>query len=316
MRLADESVCIGPPPAAKSYLNIPVDHRRGRDHRRRGDPPGLRLPRPRTPLRRDRRGARLHLHRPQARAHPDDGRQDQRQAGGRASRHAGGARLRRRRGRPRPRRSRPPQEIGFPVLIKAAAGGGGRGMTVVRDRRRAATRPSPRPQRGRAPPSATTAVYMEKLPRPAAPHRGAGPRRQPRQRRATWASATARCSAATRRCSRRPPRPVLDAATRAEIGEVRRRRAMRELGYRSVGTIEFLYEDGEFYFIEMNTRLQVEHPVTELITGIDLVREQIRIAAGAAARLHPEGRASSRATPSSAGSTPRTRAPSCPRPAR
>jgi acetyl-CoA carboxylase biotin carboxylase subunit len=75
------------------------------------------------------------------------------------------------------------------------------------------------------------------------------------------------------------PSPVIDQATRDRIGKLCAD-AMRKLGYKSLGTIEFLYQDGEFFFIEMNTRLQVEHPVTELVTGIDLVREQIRIAAG------------------------------------
>ena len=75
------------------------------------------------------------------------------------------------------------------------------------------------------------------------------------------------------------PSPALNAAQREEIGGVCAR-AMAELGYVGVGTIEFLYENGGFYFIEMNTRIQVEHPVTEMITGIDLVNEQIKIAAG------------------------------------
>ena len=75
------------------------------------------------------------------------------------------------------------------------------------------------------------------------------------------------------------PSPALDAKGRDQIGKVVVE-AIRKIGYLGVGTIEFLYENGEFFFIEMNTRLQVEHPVTEMITGIDLVREQIRIAAG------------------------------------
>lgn len=73
--------------------------------------------------------------------------------------------------------------------------------------------------------------------------------------------------------------PALNAGQREEIGRTVTD-AMREIGYRGVGTVEFLYEEGRFYFIEMNTRLQVEHPISEMVTGIDLVREQIRIAAG------------------------------------
>jgi acetyl-CoA carboxylase biotin carboxylase subunit len=76
------------------------------------------------------------------------------------------------------------------------------------------------------------------------------------------------------------PSPALNAEQRARIGKIAAD-AMRTMGYKSAGTIEFLFQDGEFYFIEMNTRLQIEHPVTEMITGIDLVREQIRVAAGA-----------------------------------
>ena len=75
------------------------------------------------------------------------------------------------------------------------------------------------------------------------------------------------------------PSPIISPHQRKGMGE-RVRKAMSEMGYRGAGTIEFLYEEGEFYFIEMNTRLQVEHPVTEMISDIDLVREQIRVASG------------------------------------
>ena len=104
--------------------------------------------------------------------------------------------------------------------------------------------------------------------------------------RSTWASATARCSAATRRSSRRRRRPGISLRALTRIGE-RCADACRKIGYRGAGTFEFLYEDDEFFFIEMNTRVQVEHPVTEMITGIDIVQEQIRVAAGQKLRVPP-----------------------------
>ena len=93
------------------------------------------------------------------------------------------------------------------------------------------------------------------------------------------AAATAPCSAGTRRCSRRPRRRAFRAELVAEVGE-RCAEACRQIGYQGVGTFEFLFEDGDFSFIEMNTRVQVEHPVTEMTSGIDIVREGIRVAQG------------------------------------
>ena len=169
------------------------------------------------------------------------------------------------------------RRLGFPVLIKAVAGGGGRGMTVVRDA--AELRDAMRMARNEARLGfGDDRVYLEKfLDRPrhieiqvlADTHGHVvhlGERDCSLQRR-------------HQKVIEEAPSPVLDAAERSRIGMLVAD-AMRKLGYRGLGTVEFLWQDGEFYFIEMNTRVQVEHPVTELVTGIDLVREQIRVAAG------------------------------------
>ncbi|RMF16793.1 MAG: acetyl-CoA carboxylase biotin carboxylase subunit [Alphaproteobacteria bacterium] len=168
-------------------------------------------------------------------------------------------------------------DIGFPVLVKAAAGGGGRGMKVVREESELedairAARTEARAAFG------DDAVYLEKF----LDH----PRHIEIQILADTHGNVIHlgerdCSLQRRhqKVLEEAPSPVISAPERSEIAE-RTATAVRKMGYRGAGTVEFLYQDGRFYFIEMNTRLQVEHPVTEMITGIDLVRQQIRIAAG------------------------------------
>ncbi|MGI9271512.1 MAG: acetyl-CoA carboxylase biotin carboxylase subunit [Woeseiaceae bacterium] len=169
------------------------------------------------------------------------------------------------------------REIGYPIIIKASGGGGGRGMRVVHAEASLIAAITVTKAEARAAFN-NDVVYMEKFletPRHvefqvlADNHGNAvhlGERDCSMQRR-------------HQKVIEEAPAPGITEEQRQKIGE-RCVQACREIGYRSAGTFEFLYENGEFYFIEMNTRLQVEHPVTEMITGIDIVREQLRIAAG------------------------------------
>ncbi len=177
------------------------------------------------------------------------------------------------------------KQMGFPVLVKAAAGGGGRGMKVARtpedlDLAIKTARSEAKAAFG------DDSVYLEKyLTKPRhieiqvfgdgkgdAIHLGERDCSLQRRHQKIWEEA---------------PSPALNSEQRQKIGDTVRR-AMQKIKYRGAGTVEFLYEDGEFFFIEMNTRLQVEHPVTEMITGLDLVIEQIRIASGAPLTLKQE----------------------------
>ncbi len=168
------------------------------------------------------------------------------------------------------------REIGYPIIIKAAAGGGGRGMRVVHSEAAlinaiSLTRAEAQAAFG------SDVVYMEKYLE--------NPRHIEIQVLADQHGnaihlAERDCSMQRRhqKVVEEAPAPGITPEVRAEIGG-RCAEACRKISYRGAGTFEFLYENGEFYFIEMNTRIQVEHPVTEMITGVDLIKEQIRIAA-------------------------------------
>jgi acetyl-CoA carboxylase biotin carboxylase subunit len=167
--------------------------------------------------------------------------------------------------------------IGYPVIIKAASGGGGRGMKVVASEDQLETQMSQAGTEAKAAFGDAT-VYMEKY--------LGNPRHIEFQIFGDGEGNAIHlgerdCSLQRRhqKVLEEAPSPVITPEERDRMGGVVAK-AMADMGYRGAGTIEFLWEAGEFYFIEMNTRLQVEHPVTEAITGLDLVREQIRIAEG------------------------------------
>ncbi|TIV32589.1 MAG: acetyl-CoA carboxylase biotin carboxylase subunit, partial [Mesorhizobium sp.] len=176
-------------------------------------------------------------------------------------------------------------EIGYPVIIKASAGGGGRGMKVAHtEADLEVALQTAKSEAGAA--FGDDAVYIEKyLEKPRhievqvfgdgagrGVHFGERDCSLQRRHQKVWEEANS---------------PALNAEERSRIGGICAK-AIADLGYSGAGTIEFLYENGEFYFIEMNTRLQVEHPVTEAITGIDLVHEQIRVASGGGLSVRQE----------------------------
>jgi acetyl-CoA carboxylase, biotin carboxylase subunit len=277
VRLADESVCIGPPPSAASYLNIPsllsACEITGADAIHPGygflsenarfaeilEEHGITFIGPTSEHIRimgDKIEAKATARRLGIPVVPG--------SEGAISNEAQGLRV--------------AKDMGFPVLVKAAAGGGGRGMKVAR---------SPedfelafRTARSEAKAAfGDDSVYLEKY--------LAKPRHIEFQVFGDGKGNAIHlgerdCSLQRRhqKILEEAPSPALNAEQRQSMGSVVAK-AMQKLKYRGAGTVEFLYEEGEFYFIEMNTRLQVEHPVTEMITGLDLVIEQIRIASGA-----------------------------------
>jgi acetyl-CoA carboxylase biotin carboxylase subunit len=276
VRLADESVCIGPPPAAKSYLNIPAIIAAAEITGAQGIHPGYGF------LSENARFAEIvNAHgftfigpKPEHIKLMGDkitAKQAVKDAGIPVVPGSDGAVT------TEEEAIAAAKEIGFPVLIKAAAGGGGRGMKVAKSEEDLIEAVQTARSEAKAA-FGDDAVYMERYLQT--------PRHIELQVVADSHGNVVHlgerdCSLQRRhqKVLEEAPSPVIDAAARAKIGKVVVD-AVRAIGYLGVGTIEFLYENGEFFFIEMNTRLQVEHPVTEAITGIDLVREQIRIAAG------------------------------------
>jgi acetyl-CoA carboxylase biotin carboxylase subunit len=284
VRLADESVCVGPPPSAQSYLNIPAIISACEITGAEALHPGYGF------LSENARFAEIVKEHGITFIGPEPehirlmgdkiaAKQAVKELGiptvpgsdGAISSDAEAKRL--------------ADGIGYPVLIKAAAGGGGRGMKVAKeagDLSLALT--TARAEAKTA--FGDDAIYMEKyLERPRhievqvladshgnVIHLGERDCSLQRRHQKVWEEAGS---------------PALNASERAEIGGIVTH-ALKRLGYLGAGTVEFLFEDGRFYFIEMNTRLQVEHPVTEAITGIDIVREQIRVATGGPLELRQD----------------------------
>ncbi len=278
VRLADESVCIGPPPAKDSYLNIPAILSAATITGADAIHPGYGF------LSENARFAELVEEHGFTFIGPTP--EHIRMMGDKIVAKQTAAKL----GLPLVPGSPGPvdtldevkalgQEIGYPVLIKAVAGGGGRGMKVIDSEAQAEEAFNLARQEATAA-FGNGSVYVEKyLGKPrhieiqilADTHGNVvhlGERDCSLQRR-------------HQKVLEETPSPALNREMRERIGGLAAD-AIREMGYRGVGTLEFLFQDGEFYFIEMNTRLQVEHPITEAITGIDLVREQIRVATGGA----------------------------------
>ena len=276
VKLADESVCIGPPPAGRSYLHVPAIIAAAEVTGAQAIHPGYGF------LSENARFAEIvEAHgmtfigpRPETIRLMGDkitAKQAAEEAGIPVVPGSNGAITDMKEAR------RVAKEIGFPVLIKAASGGGGRGMKVAEDEASLETALKTASSEAAAA-FGDGAVYIEKY--------LGQPRHIEIQVMADEHGNVVHlgerdCSLQRRhqKVLEEAPSVALDDEARAKIGGVVTQ-AVQNIGYRGAGTVEFLYENGEFYFIEMNTRLQVEHPVTEAITGVDLVREQIQVAAG------------------------------------
>ena len=277
VRLADESVCIGPPPAVDSYLNIPAVISAAEVTDAEAVHPGYAFLSENADFaeRVERSGFVFIGPRPDTIRMMGDkvsAIATMRAAGVPCVPGSDGAL-----GQDPDENLRVARDVGYPVIIKASGGGGGRGMRVVHSEANLLTAISlTRAEAAAA--FGNDSVYLEKFlenPRHiefqvlADEHGNAvhlGERDCSLQRR-------------HQKVIEESPAPGITPRLRETMGE-RCAAACREIGYRGAGTFEFLYQDGEFYFIEMNTRVQVEHPVTELVTGVDIVVEQLRIAAG------------------------------------
>ena len=276
VRLADESVCIGPPPARDSYLNVPAILSAAAITGADAIHPGLGFLAENAEF-----AATVEEH---GFAFIGPSPEHIRLMGNKVSAKETARRL----GIPTVPGSRgavrdvagaeaAAREIGYPVLIKATAGGGGRGMRVARNDAELACL-LPIAQNEAALFFGCGEVYLERhLDR--ARHIEVQILGDGRGGAVHLGERDCSLQRSHQKVLEETPSPALNRDERERLGALAAA-AVGELGYKGAGTLEFLYQDGEFYFIEMNTRLQVEHPITEMISGIDIVREQLRIAAG------------------------------------